>query len=534
MNDTLQLPHLFNINETHLSEHTQALAAAIFPKQFSYDFEEEPEPQLWETWFYGLSLATCSGFAAPIGITLVPLLPKQIYERIMTFLVALGVGAMSASCIFLLIPQAFQITSLHSFRYTHKCWFILIAIYVFFSIDRALQFYVAIKRRRNKRHVHIKAIAAIINPFNNNNKKNKCKINDKKTKSILKNTNTLSNGILDNNDKGQYPNDIKKNPNITVIDVEGDEYDAISLHSKSNECNNQTVTSENDTMYKDTDCVNFYDCKKTSLPSYKSDDDDNDNSIIKKEWQSLQNDLNVATLGNAFVRTLSQRRKVGIIREEQIHLDSITFNRNDNKNIIVNNSNSSNCLPIKNDYDDKTSLDVCVDVVEKKVLNTSSLEISTVVYMILFGGAANNFVDGMSTGAAFSDSIQKGFSIGLAVLSQQFPQELGTLAIMIKSGLGLRKTLLLNLIPIFMGYAGFSAGVILDNINDTFDDEVFAVSAGMYCYIFLGTLIPELRDGFNEILEKSLIEASLVNALQYIGFFTGIGLMYTISIFGND
>lgn len=280
----------------------------------------------------------------------------------------------------------------------------------------------------------------------------------------------------------------------------------------------------------------MYDYTKTPLPSYKSDDEDDnfDNSMIKKEWQNIQNDLNIATLGNAFVRTLSQRRRVGIIREEQIHLDSITFNSNDNKSIILNNNTSSNNLPIKKDYDDKMSLDVCVDVVEKKVLNTSSLEISTVVYMILFGGAANNFVDGMSTGAAFSDSIQKGFSIGLAVLSQQFPQELGTLAIMIKSGLGLKKTLLFNLIPIFMGYAGFSAGVILDNINDTFDDEVFAVSAGMYCYIFLGTLVPELRDGFNEILEKSLIEASLVNALQYIGFVTGIGLMYIISIFGND
>ncbi|CEF64255.1 Zinc/iron permease family-containing protein [Strongyloides ratti] len=521
MNDTIPFSHILNINETHLPEHSQALAAAIFPKQFSYDFEEEPEPQLWETWLYGLSLATCSGFAAPIGITLVPLLPKQIYERIMTFLVALGIGAMSASCIFLLIPQAFQITSLHSFRYTHKCWFILIAIYVFFTIDRALQFYVAIKRKRNKRHVHIKTIAAIINPFNNNNKKNISKTNGERRKSILKNTNNnTSNGVSDNQ----------------VIDVDGDEYDTTSLHSKNNEYSNQTITSENSTVYKNTDCSNLYDYTKTPLPSYKSDDEDDnfDNSMIKKEWQNIQNDLNIATLGNAFVRTLSQRRRVGIIREEQIHLDSITFNSNDNKSIILNNNTSSNNLPIKKDYDDKMSLDVCVDVVEKKVLNTSSLEISTVVYMILFGGAANNFVDGMSTGAAFSDSIQKGFSIGLAVLSQQFPQELGTLAIMIKSGLGLKKTLLFNLIPIFMGYAGFSAGVILDNINDTFDDEVFAVSAGMYCYIFLGTLVPELRDGFNEILEKSLIEASLVNALQYIGFVTGIGLMYIISIFGND
>uniref|UniRef100_A0A0N5BRU7 Zinc/iron permease n=1 Tax=Strongyloides papillosus TaxID=174720 RepID=A0A0N5BRU7_STREA len=533
MNDTTQLTQLLNINETHYPEHSQALAAAIFPKHFSYDFEEDPEPELWETWLYGLSLAMCSGFAAPIGITLVPLLPKQIYERIMTFLVALGVGAMSASCIFLLIPQAFQITSLHSFRYIHKCWFLLIAIYMFFTIDRALQFYVAIKRRRNKRHVHIKAIAAVLSPFDNEKKKKELKEENGRRKSILKNSSLNKNA--DKNIKSGNSNDYQKNQNITVIDV--DEHDTTSLQSKNNEYSNQTVTSENSIEYKNSEGMNYYDYTKTAVPSYMSDDEDDqdnnfDNSTIKKEWQSLKNDLNIATLGNALVRTLSQRRRVGMIREDQTHLDGIVFNGNNN--IHINKRTSLKNTPTTKNYDDKMSLDVCVDVVEKKVLNTTSLEVSTVVYMILFGGAANNFVDGMSTGAAFSDSIQKGFSIGLAVLSQQFPQELGTLAIMIKSGLGLKRTLLLNLIPIFTGIAGFSAGVVLDNINDTFDDEVFAISAGMYCYIFLGTLIPELRDSFNEILEKSLLEASLVNALQYIGFITGIGLMYMISIFGND
>lgn len=55
------------------------------------------------------------------------------------------------------------------------------------------------------------------------------------------------------------------------------------------------------------------------------------------------------------------------------------------------------------------------------------MEIASVVYMIIFGSSANNFVDAMSIGAAFSDSLLRGLTIGFAVLSQQFPQDMGNL-----------------------------------------------------------------------------------------------------------
>ena len=83
----------------------------------------------------------------------------------------------------------------------------------------------------------------------------------------------------------------------------------------------------------------------------------------------------------------------------------------------------------------------------------------------------------------------RGISIGIAVISQQFPQELGTLAILIKSGLGMKRALLLNMVPIILSYIGFAVGVILDNVNDSYDEYVFAISSGMYLYIFLGTLV---------------------------------------------
>lgn len=60
-------------------------------------------------WVIGLGIVTVSAIAAPLGMLLVPLLNKSLYDRFMVFLVALGVGAMSGSVLFILIPQVWSI-----------------------------------------------------------------------------------------------------------------------------------------------------------------------------------------------------------------------------------------------------------------------------------------------------------------------------------------------------------------------------------------------------------------------------------------
>lgn len=66
-----------------------------------------------------------------------------------------------------------------------------------------------------------------------------------------------------------------------------------------------------------------------------------------------------------------------------------------------------------------------VEVVEEKVLNPSDLDVATITWMIMFGSLMNNFVDGMSNGVAFANSLARGFSVGTAVITQQLPQEIG-------------------------------------------------------------------------------------------------------------
>lgn len=58
-------------------------------------------------------IVTISAFASPLCILFVPLLNKKLYDRVMTFLVALGIGAVSGSVIFIMLPHASSYFKFH-------------------------------------------------------------------------------------------------------------------------------------------------------------------------------------------------------------------------------------------------------------------------------------------------------------------------------------------------------------------------------------------------------------------------------------
>ena len=45
--------------------------------------------------------------------------------------------------------------------------------------------------------------------------------------------------------------------------------------------------------------------------------------------------------------------------------------------------------------------------------------------MIIFGDGIHNFMDGVSIGAAFTESILAGVSVSLAIFCEELPHELG-------------------------------------------------------------------------------------------------------------
>ncbi|GMT12544.1 hypothetical protein PFISCL1PPCAC_3841, partial [Pristionchus fissidentatus] len=478
------------INDT-MQAAIRAAFLAAGPSNYTAEIDALEQPAGWQTWVVGLAFITLCSVSAPIGMLILPCLAKWLYERIMSFLIALGIGALSGSCFFIMIPQAslpnqkgvrneiaFGLTRTPGgLDYTQKSWIIVGSLYAFFFFDRILQYIFEIRRRRVKRRVH---------------------------SSSLK--------------RAMAPPSRQETVETTVTDEEGQTRRASS-----------------------------------------SDGDD-----------SKRNELEIAVLNNIVARTFSTRRRVAVVKVDEIDLDSSDMRsapptpggtRRMNKDTLrrVNSDihhigdittaaahmrvgstvsdpySSSNNNTAKEDgtlavpgfrkkEDDEVS--VSVQIVEKRIVDPKDLEIASIAYIIILGSSINNFLDGMSMGAAFADSLLRGVSIGISSFSQQFPQEVGTLAILANSGLGIKRTLLINLIPGALSYLGFVIGVLLDGVDESYDTYVFSVSAGMYLYVFLGTLIPEIRESTEELIKTNMKESLLVSLLQLLGMSSGVTFMY--------
>jgi len=69
------------------------------------------KPDASAIWGFGVLAVTIISLCSLVGISLLPLMKKEIYDKILLYLIALAVGTLSSNAIFQLIPEGFGIDS---------------------------------------------------------------------------------------------------------------------------------------------------------------------------------------------------------------------------------------------------------------------------------------------------------------------------------------------------------------------------------------------------------------------------------------
>jgi len=173
-----------------------------------------------------------------------------------------------------------------------------------------------------------------------------------------------------------------------------------------------------------------------------------------------------------------------------------------------------------------------VENVKSLETGSSGNKIATVAWMIIFGDGIHNFIDGLSIGAAFSESILTGISVSVAVLCEEFPHELGDFAVLLNSGMTMRQAMMYNFLSACTCYLGLIIGILLGELDANY--YIFALAGGMFLYISLVDMVPEL----NETVEKASCvsgkKAVQIFCLQNIGIISGIACLYTLARFQDD
>lgn len=127
----------------------------------------------------------------------------------------------------------------------------------------------------------------------------------------------------------------------------------------------------------------------------------------------------------------------------------------------------------------------------------------------IIGDGVHNFIDGVLIGASYLVSPTLGVSTTVAVLFHEIPQELGDFGVLIHSGLGVRKAVLVNLASASIAIIGTIAALLAGATAGTSVSEVLVpMAAGGFVYIAAADLVPELQH--DRSLRGLLVQASVM------------------------
>ncbi|XP_076355787.1 metal cation symporter ZIP8-like isoform X1 [Tachypleus tridentatus] len=158
--------------------------------------------------------------------------------------------------------------------------------------------------------------------------------------------------------------------------------------------------------------------------------------------------------------------------------------------------------------------------------------IGTIAWMIIFGDGLHNFIDGLSIGAAFTDSVLSGISISVAVFCEELPHELGDFAILLSAGMTMRQAVFYNFLSACTCYLGLLFGILLGDFTEG-TPHIFALAGGMFLYISLVDMIGELNEALENV-EKEGVKASLkVFLLQNIGILIGVVALFVMALYSE-
>ncbi|XP_038053148.1 metal cation symporter ZIP14-like [Patiria miniata] len=150
----------------------------------------------------------------------------------------------------------------------------------------------------------------------------------------------------------------------------------------------------------------------------------------------------------------------------------------------------------------------------------------TLPFMILIGDGLHNLGDGLAIGAAFATSLGAGLSTSIAVLCHELPHELGDFAVLLNAGLSFRKALCFNFLSACMAFVGLCIGIPLA-ANEEAREWIFAVAAGMFLYVALVDMLPELIHHENK-------NKAAIFLLHNVGFLAGAAIILLIALYEDS
>uniref|UniRef100_A0A673BY10 Solute carrier family 39 member 8 n=1 Tax=Sphaeramia orbicularis TaxID=375764 RepID=A0A673BY10_9TELE len=156
--------------------------------------------------------------------------------------------------------------------------------------------------------------------------------------------------------------------------------------------------------------------------------------------------------------------------------------------------------------------------------------IKTVAWMITLSDGLHNFIDGLAIGASFTVSVLTGFSTSTAIVCEEFPHELGDFVILLNSGMSVPQAIFFNLLSSSLCYIGLIFGILLG--SSFAPNAIFAIAGGMFLYIALADMFPEMDRIAQE--QEHTSSKIIFFLIQNAGLLTGFTIILLITMFAGN
>ncbi|XP_055321882.1 zinc transporter foi isoform X2 [Sitodiplosis mosellana] len=481
---------LYQLAVPNQSDHSGCVTMPLLSSELHHHDDDHLETDRQMVWIYASLSIIVASLCGLIGVAVIPCMEKRYYHHILQFFVALAIGTLAGDALLHLLPHAMITFAAGEDQHksmTYKGLVASLGIIFFFVTERILAMVAEWRKRIQKRDDPPARVR------------------------VMRDPDSISVNHSLNGEK-QCKHKYSSYPYC---------YDEIALDTKDNIHQHHQHGSSHGAAKENGLKASSTSPPKEKLCAKSLNDRANDYSDTAQSLLNSRNHNNI-NANDAYYRT----------------------NEKDDVQTPDNNTILTNL--------DDTSLDTC-GCEPKKTLTPENYTIilreheskhhghshthghvhsppktlSAVAWMVVMGDGLHNFTDGMAIGAAFSSSIPGGFSTAIAVFCHELPHELGDFAVLLKAGMSARKAAYYNILSSVLSFLGMIVGVYIGEKPEA-SAWIFACAAGMFIYIALVDMMPELTTAHNE--HSAIVQCFL----QVSGMAFGVGIMLLIALYEDD
>lgn len=491
------------------------------------------EPSIEKVWIFSLLFVVLSIVVSMGGLIVLPFVRKTTRRRILTLFEGLAVGGLAGSATLHMFPQAFGLVDEHYHKYFWRIFVVFLGIYVCYLCERIMKIVkvVRAKMRRScaslaemdmacyrissanrsisgprsnlglsydSRH-HPTSSADTETRWGRNRKRDKQKFDSdceecislkktkKRQKNLPQNGSERNRGYVSREFGSKFSRQRSSDHVVAIEDGECEFCpECIAFDQQPNDVTRQrlvrclrSVQEQFSPVYAVQNIENVAPTGKKKRLKQRADENVSraQANFKTQEVRTRRNRLNEFNMLSNHIQSMDNKPSAKR-RMKQREVETMLYHQNQTQQSYVTSGE------LGREYLQRRLINV-KDVAGERhdQDNAARMSVDTVAWMIVFGDAVLNVIDGLSIGAAFERNILAGISISVAVMLEEVMHRLGTFAVLIRAGMSMQQSLLCIFLSACALFPGLIVGILLSDATEDATPYIFCAAGGIFLYM---------------------------------------------------